>query len=77
MVSGRTVFTAPSDAPCVWMRPGVTVMMLVPNWVNSAITKRCRPSPMEVSRITAAMPTAMPSAVSTRAQPVRPAARRR
>ena len=64
MESGRTVLTAPSDAPCVVMRPGVTVMRLVPNWVNSAMTKRCSPSPIEVSRITAAMPTAMPSAVS-------------
>jgi hypothetical protein len=28
------------------------------------MTKRCRPSPIAVSSITAAMPTAMPSAVS-------------
>ena len=36
MLSGRTVLTAPRDAPCVWMRPGATLMMLVPNWVNSS-----------------------------------------
>src|SRR5512139_2653106 len=38
------------------------LMMLVPNWVNSASTKRWMPSPIEVSRITAAIPTAMPEA---------------
>ena len=65
MVSGRTVLTAPSGAPWVWMRPGLTAMILVPNCVNSSTMKRCSPSPMEVSKITAAMPTAMPSAVST------------
>ena len=31
MLKGRMVFTAPSDAPCVWMRPGVTLMLL---WVE-------------------------------------------
>jgi hypothetical protein len=46
-----------------WSCPGMAVMTLVPNWVNSPSTKRWMPSPIEVSRITAAMPTAMPSRV--------------
>ena len=51
--------------PPVVVRPGESVTTFVPIWLNSASRKRCRPSPIEVSRITAAMPTAMPSSVST------------
>ena len=43
--------------------PGLMAMRLVPNWVNSARTKRSKPEPIEVSRITAAMPTAIPRPV--------------
>ncbi len=65
MLSGRTVPNTPIEPPMVWVVPGVMLMMLVPNCVNSATTKRRTPSPMEVSSTTAATPTAMPSAVST------------
>ena len=44
--------------------PGAMAIRLDPNWVNSARTKRCTPSPMAVSRTTAATPMAMPSTVS-------------
>ena len=63
MVTGRTVPNTPIDPPMVFVVPGVTLMMLVPNCVNSEITKRRTPSPIEVSSTTAATPTAMPSAV--------------
>jgi hypothetical protein len=61
MVSGRTVPKMPMETP--WVLPGLTSMMLVPNWVNSASTNWRSPAPREVSRITAAMPTQMPNAV--------------
>ena len=56
------LITAP-DIPVVDVFPGVTPIRLVPNWVNSASTKRWTPSPREVSSTTAAMPTAMPRMV--------------
>ena len=65
MVSSRSEPITPSEVPKVVTLPGLMLTRLVPNWVNSASTNRCSPSPMEVSRITAAMPTAMPRPVST------------
>jgi hypothetical protein len=63
-VSGRTELGMPVGAgPEVLTLPGEMLAILVPNCVNSASTKRCMPSPMDVSRITEAMPTAMPSSV--------------
>jgi hypothetical protein len=63
-VSSRAVDGRPGGPPRGPWRPGVISMTLVPNWPNSCSTKRCRPSPIEVSRITAAIPTAMPPSVS-------------
>ena len=53
----------PTAAPKVRARPGLMPTRFVPNWVNSANTKRWTPSPMEVRRTTAPMPTAIPRAV--------------
>ena len=50
--------------PVVIVLPGLIARMLVPNWVNSLSTYCRVPSPMEVSRITEAMPIRMPSMVS-------------
>ena len=49
--------------PEVLTFPGDMLAIFVPNWVNSASTKRWMPSPIDVNRMTAAMPTAMPSNV--------------
>ena len=62
-VSGREVLGRPGGPPRAPFLPGAISITLVPNWVNSASTNWWMPSPMEVSRITAAMPTAMPSRV--------------
>jgi len=63
MLRGRTLLTTAPDIPRVLALPGVTAIRLVPNWVNSASTKRWIPSPIEVRSITEAIPTAIPSAV--------------
>ncbi len=63
-VSGRTEVGNPLGAPPRAVeRPGEMPTTLVPNCENSPSTKRWMPSPIEVSRITAAMPTAMPASV--------------
>ena len=71
-VSGRTELGMPVGAgPDVLTLPGDRLTMLVPNWVNSASTKRWMPSPIEVSRITAAMPTRDAEQGQEAAQPLR------
>ena len=44
--------------------PGLMPMTLVPNWVNSPSTNWRVPSPMEVNRMTEAIPMEMPTVVS-------------
>lgn len=57
-VSGRTELGMPVGAgPDVLIFPGEMLTILVPNRVNSASTKRWMPLPIDVSRITAAMPS--------------------
>src|SRR2546425_4766740 len=49
--------------PEVFDLPGLTPIRFVPNWVNSLRTYTRIPSPIDVSRMTEAMPMAIPSIV--------------
>ncbi|EKD39273.1 MAG: hypothetical protein ACD_75C00456G0001 [uncultured bacterium] len=69
-VSNRSEPKTPRGVPIVVTLPGLIPIRLVPNWVNSASTKRWSPSPIEVRRMTAPMPTAIPSPVSNDCSPL-------
>ena len=62
---GRTLLIIAPDTPNVLLLPGLIAIMFAPNWVNCLRMYCCAPLPNAVSNTTAAIPTAIPSAVST------------